>query len=274
MVMKSNSLVLVLSLLWSANVVAQSSSPIVDLNSAETASESKPAVVRQSPTPRERQQSEQYYQMQVLQDEVRTLRGMLEEINYQLQQIKQRQMDDYLDLDRRVLSLTNSNNTSTGEASGVDDAADTAVVDGQVTDDSWRMIETAKVVVDPAEMKADYDNATKLLLKNRDFDGAISALREHINKFPQSPYVANAHYWLGEIYDVRQQTDLAVKSFRTVVDDFGDHSKAMDARFKLGKLYHKLGETRKAKSLLKEAAKSSGGAGAKARAYLQANNLQ
>jgi len=269
--MKTCSSFLILLFLCS-QVAAQSPTPIVDISDTESTSDQK-ATVKAELNAQRLQQSEQYYQMQVLKDEVRTLRGMLEEINHQLQQIKQRQMDDYLDLDRRVLSLTNSHNTSTGEATGVDVAADPAVVDGQATDDSWRMIETAKVVVDPAEMKADYDNATKLLLKNRDFDGAVSALREHINKFPQSPYVANAHYWLGEIYDVRQQTDLAIQSFRTVVDNFGDHSKAMDARFKLGKLYHKLGETKKAKSLLKEAAKSSGGAGAKARAYLQANPL-
>ena len=30
------------------------------------------------------------------------LRGMVEELNYELQQIKQRQMDDYLDIDRRL----------------------------------------------------------------------------------------------------------------------------------------------------------------------------
>lgn len=269
--MKSNSLVLVALIFWSANLVAESSSPIVDLNSAEANSE--PAVVRQGPTPQQRQQSEQYYQMQILQDEVRTLRGMFEEVNYQLQQIKQRQMDDYLDLDRRILLLTNAQNGSGDNAVGIDTTTNPAVVDGQTTENNLS-VDPATVAVDPAEIKADYDNATQLLLKNRDLEGAVIALGEHINKYPQSPYVANAHYWLGEIYDVRQQTDLAVQSFSTVVEDFGDHNKAMDARFKLGKLYHKLGNTKRAKSLLKEAAKSNGGAGAKARAYIQANNLQ
>ena len=157
-------------------------------------------------------------------------------------------------------------------AVGIDTTTNPAVVDGQTTENNLSM-DPATVAVDPAEIKADYDNATQLLLKNRDLEGAVIALGEHIKKYPQSPYVANAHYWLGEIYDVRQQTDLAVQSFSTVVEDFGDHNKAMDARFKLGKLYHKLGNTKRAKSLLKEAAKSNGGAGAKARAYMQANNL-
>ena len=41
-------------------------------------------------------QGDRYYQMQVLQEEVQMLRGMVEELNYELQQLKQRQMDDYL----------------------------------------------------------------------------------------------------------------------------------------------------------------------------------
>jgi lipopolysaccharide biosynthesis regulator YciM len=47
----------------------------------------------------------------------------------------------------------------------------------------------------------------------------------------------------------------------------------MDARYKLGKLYHKQGETQQAVAMLKQAAQSNGGAGAKAKAYLKAKGL-
>ena len=42
-------------------------------------------------------------QVQELQDEVRTLRGMLEEQARELENLKRRQRDQYLDLDRRAL---------------------------------------------------------------------------------------------------------------------------------------------------------------------------
>ena len=122
-------------------------------------------------------------------------------------------------------------------------------------------------------MKADYDLASSLLLKNRDLDGAIIAFQNHIDNYPSSPYVANAYYWLGEIYDLRGETELALQSFRLVVDMYPDHSKAMDARFKLGKVYHVLGQRELAKELLEAAAQSNGGAAAKARAYLEDNAL-
>ena len=43
--------------------------------------------------------SNQFDVMQDLRDEVRSLRGLVEELSYDLQKMKQRQLDDYLELD-------------------------------------------------------------------------------------------------------------------------------------------------------------------------------
>ena len=40
--------------------------------------------------------------MQSLRDEVRELRGVVDEMSFQLRELKQQQLDDYLDLDRRI----------------------------------------------------------------------------------------------------------------------------------------------------------------------------
>ena len=45
-----------------------------------------------------------YNQLQIMQEEIRDLRGMVEELNYELQRLKQRQIDDYQDLDSRMSS--------------------------------------------------------------------------------------------------------------------------------------------------------------------------
>lgn len=270
--MKTFSSILMLLLLCS-QAAAQTLSPIVDISNTERKGGQKA-----QPNAQRLQQSEQYYQIQVLKDEVRTLRGMLEEVNHQLQQIKQRQMDDYLDIDRRLLSITSTAvapqatdiNTDLESPEGyIGDPLDGLGVNSQPVGNSDSVSPVQMV-----DIKADYDNASSLLLKNRDLSGAAVAFQKHIDSFPESPYVANSYYWLGEIYLLQGQQQQSLEAFRMVVDNHGDHGKAMDARFKLGKLYHKLGDTRKAKSLMREAAKSSGGAGAKARAYLQANKLQ
>jgi len=223
-------------------------------------------------------QDSQYYQLQVLQQEVRALRGLVEELNYQLQQIKQQQMDDYLDVDRRLTDIVQSSaasvnsNAMGGKSIVLADGQEvvTPSVTGQIAADNNLM---SSEVVDEVTMKADYDRASGLLLKSRDLDGAIVAFQNHIEIYPNSAYIPNAYYWLGEIYDLRDQKDLALQSFRIVVDIYTDHSKAMDARFKLGKLYHKMGQHQVAKQLLETAAQSNGGAAAKARAYLDNNPL-
>jgi len=279
--MKSSLWLSILAVLLCSQVVAQTLSPIVDLNSATQSGEqaSTPKSVHSA---QKLQQSEQYYQMQILKDEVRTLRGMLEEINYQLQQIKQRQMDDYLNIDRRLMSLTASQVApdsahgdvgSNAALGSIGDNREQSTVGDRAASEA-SVNQAPKLAVQVADIKADYDSASNLLLKNRDLEGAVLAFQKHINIFPESPYVANAYYWLGEIYLLQGQQEQSVQSFRMVVDYYADHNKAEDAKFKLGKLYHKLGKTKQAKSLLREAAESNGGAGAKARAYLQANDLQ
>ena len=49
------------------------------------------------------------------------------------------------------------------------------------------------------------------------------------------------------------------------------HGKAMDASFKLGKIYHQLGDDKRARELLEIAAQSTGGAAKKAQSYLNNN---
>jgi len=285
LVMKPSSLLLILAVLLSSQVLAQAPSPIVDLNSTDINSTADSAdqssTVKYEHSADKLQQSDQYYRMQILQDEVRTLRGMLEEINYQLQQIKQRQMDDYLDIDRRLISITLKQVEI--DRQSADSVADNqlglgADSQGQATEVDWVSLEivadhSSVEALDLVAIKADYDAASGLLLKNRDLEGAILAFQKHIDSFPDSPYAANAHYWLGEIYLLQEQKELSLQSFRIVVDNYADHSKAMDARFKLGKLYHKSGQAKRAKALLETAARSSGGAAAKAKAYLEANAL-
>lgn len=245
----------------SSQLVAQPLSPVVELDSSGYSdAKKKPSVV-------DIQRAEQFYQMQVLKDEVKMLRGKVDELSYQLQQIKQLQMDDYLDLDRR-LSAINSTKTDIMPAT---QNSILMLPDAQLTTSSPELIEQEKIVT-PEDIEADYLASSKLL-KDRDFDGAIAAFKDHILNFPQSPYLANAHYWLGEIFEFKGESKLAMESFEVIINNYSDHNKAMDARYKLGKLYHKQGETKQAVAMLKQAAQSNGGAGAKAKAYLKAKGL-
>lgn len=259
---------LLLQACLSSLAMAQNLTPVVDLSNPMPAATTADSSVVAS-TAAVSASSNQYYQMQVLQEEVQMLRGLVEELNYELQQIKQRQMDDYLDLDRR-LSAVGSGGSSTMQSQS--DAkryggADTVPANG----DGALTGSVSSEVVDAAVIKANYDNASNLLLKQRDMDGAVMAFKQHIADFPTSPYAPNAYYWLGEIYLLQGQDELSRQAFTAVLELYTDHGKAMDSRFKLGKIYHQLGELDRARELLELAAQSNGSVAIKSRDYLDKN---
>jgi tol-pal system protein YbgF len=259
-------LVTLTAVLLSSSLMAQPLSPVVDLNSSSNLND------RPKPSTESVQRAEQFYQMQVLKDEVRMLRGTVEELSYQLQQLKQLQMDDYLDLDRRLISLSKSNLNfdSMAQQNTQPTVSQQLSLANEITE---LPVEESPVILATTEnMEADY-LAASLLLKERDFKGAIEAFKLHILQFPESPYSANAHYWLGEVYEFQGSQDLALSAFHVVVDSYSSHNKAMDARYKLGKLYYQQGDKDKALVFLQQAASTDGGAGAKAKAYIKAKGL-
>mgnify|MGYP001197623873 FL=1 len=260
---------------------AQDIVPIVDASSTSSYS-SDSVETEYMPNPAQGLASRRYDIMQNLQEEVRMLRGLVEELTYELQQVKQRQLDDYLDLDRRLgvgrqaneSNVTDSLIAQTNPLDLVDaqDSLTTAVGVNTKGDVSVSPLPGAlELVVDQSLVKDDYNAASKKLLKERDIEGAAIALKRHLETYPGSPFAANAHYWLGEIYLLQGDIELARQSFTNIVERHTDHPKAMDSSFKLGKIYFQLGEVERARDLLEQVSKSEGGAAAKARNFLETN---
>jgi len=234
------------------------------------------------PSPADGLASRRYDIMQNLQEEVRMLTGLVEELTYELEQVKQRQLDDYLDLDRRLgvgrqadeSNVTDPFITPTNplDLMGAQDSLTAVVgVDAERDVSVSALPEALEFVVDQSLVKDDYSAASKKLLKERDIEGAAIALKRHLETYPGSPFAANAYYWLGEIYLLQGDIELARQSFTNIVERHADHPKAMDSRFKLGKIYFQLGEVERARDLLEQVSKSEGGAAAKARNFLETN---
>ncbi|MDG1080816.1 MAG: tol-pal system protein YbgF [Porticoccaceae bacterium] len=282
------------------NVAAQVA-PVVDL----TSSTPKP-VVRAAAAVDDR-----YNQSQMMQNEVRELRGLVEQLSYELQRVKQRQMDDYLDLDRRLSAVLSGATPEefTADADGdlqlnIDDQSAAVVagssvinsdgMEGQVPNQALEgqavdglalngrslnggslngvsQTPTITPAINTEEIAQNYAQASNLLLKERDINAAAQAFKQHVIDYPASPYTANAHYWLGEIYLLQGQDEMARQAFTLVVEQHPKHSKAMDATFKLGKIYHQLGEIDRARELLEKASRGTGGAASKAQRYLKTN---
>jgi tol-pal system protein YbgF len=179
------------------------------------------------------------YQQQVLQQEVQMLRGLVEELTQQVSAMKTRQADRYQDLDRRLEDFRQSLN----ESRVVDDSRSTEVPDliTSMGDDLSKS----------RDEKSLYDTALELI-RNRQYDLAITQLRAVISQYPEGEYTPNAYYWLGEIYAAKPEPDyeMARKSLAQVISFFPENRKVPDAAFKLGKVYHLMGDCARAKELL------------------------
>lgn len=210
-----------------------------------------------------------YSLIQNLREELSLLRGLLEEQGNEIRQLKQRQIDDYLDLDRRlgVSGSTGAKQAASVGSANADQGAEPLVrapVPGAY--DTSADSATSATVEDQSAYDQSYD-----LLKAGKVDEAKIAFNKYLSNYPQGYYIANAQYWLGEIYMLDNQLAEAGKAFSVVVEQFPAHRKVLDASFKLGKVYYLQGDKPKAKVLLTKVAGTASSAGKLARDYLEAN---
>ncbi len=185
-------------------------------------------------------QAELFYQFQALQQEVQELRGLVEEQSNEIRQLKQQRMDDYLDLDRRIGELSQGGLGGGGlGAAGSEAAGQSNRPSG---DGSDRVSET--------EM---YRKAYELL-RDREIDSSIESFNAYLEAYPKGNFAGNSHYWLGEIYLLKEDLGEAQRWFEKLLREFPEDRKRADAQYKLGRVYHQQGESDKAKSLLEDVA--------------------
>lgn len=268
---------LFLSLFSTALAVAAAPAPVTELGRQHN-SPGSDGGYGSTPAATPTQAADSYSRLQILEDEVRQLRGMLEEQQHELRQLKKRQSEDYLDLDSRLSGggsgtggpvLTDDSSGAGADSDGAaSDTVNTDVADSRASSGRSAPNEAGSRV-DSAEQKA-YDAAYELV-KERQIDKAVSAFKGHIGNYPGGQHVPNSYYWLGEIYLLKSQYGDASKAFSAVVDKYPEHRKAPDAAFKLGKVYHLQGEKAKAKSILTGVAAGNSSAARLAQAYLKEN---
>ena len=180
-----------------------------------------------------------HYQTQLLKQEVRSLRGIVEELKNEVDRISEQQKDNYQNLDRRL----SSQSTYVNKSSKIDNNKTIETTTSIIDDKNKLPLPSLK------EEKEYYDNAYANL-KSGNIDKAISGFNSHDIKYPNGTYAANAHYWLGEIYLLQSQLSLAHESFLTVHQDYPKHLKYLDATFKLGQVYFMQGDKVKAKKII------------------------
>jgi len=179
------------------------------------------------------------YQLQLLQSEVMELRGLLEELTFHFERMRGMQEDRYLELDKRFQSLRQG---------GVDTGG-TNVRQGATDPNNA----TGSIQPSGQEEKILYETELELI-RNRQYDLAITQLQEVIAQYPEGTYAPNAYYWLGEVYAAKPDPDYekARQALAQVISFFPDHRKVPDAAFKLGKVYNLMGDCERARDILSQ----------------------
>lgn len=216
------------------------------------------------------QQGDLFYQLQLLQQEVMQLRGVVEEQAHSIKQLKEQSMERYIDIDRRLGQLATSSPS----------AAVSPRSSGQLGSAGVRSPGVYKPpVAAPVESnEQQVYNSAYSMVTSRQFQGALDAFKQFLVDFPDSKYVPNSHYWIGELYQVVTPQDLEAsrQSFTQLIERYPDHAKTADAMYKLGKVYYLKGNLAKARQTLEQVIANYGSgnrssSAEKARQFIQAN---
>jgi len=153
-------------------------------------------------------------QIETLQMELQALRGVLEQQNYTIEQLRNGERERYADLDARINSLQ-SGATILEANSGVSTPTN-------ATDEDEKTYNSAKQKVD-----------------SKEYNAAIAEFTLYLEFFPEGKFLPQAHYWMGELYLSLEipENDNAKKHYETVVRDFPSHSKVPGCLYKLGLIY-------------------------------------
>ena len=179
-----------------------------------------------------------YQQIQVLQDELRRLQGIIEEQAHRIDRLTREQRERYIDLDQRLLQVSQGVAPAAPAVaeirppSAAATAAGGAATEQEAYNAAFNVLKAAQAQP-PAERAEGYARALAM------FDALIA-------EYPNGELTANAFFWRGEIELSRENLEPARQAFTQLLAVFGDHAKAPDARYKLGIVYHRLGEDEQA----------------------------
>lgn len=199
-------------------------------------------------------------EIQALKFEIANLRGMVEEQAHLLSRLQQQQNDNYLDLDKRVSVLSGRSGSSAVSQ------PQSSTLAAQVSPERTTIAPVAAGAGDAEVYAAAYD-----LLRQRQYDAAVVGLKDYLTRFPTGAYAGNSYYWLGEIYLLKEDLPHARDWFSRLLTDFPQDRKVADTQFKLGKVYHLLGDNDRAQALLNQVSAGTSDAARLAKQYLQEN---
>lgn len=221
------------------------------------------------------------YQVQQLLEEVRELRGMVESQQREIENLRRRQRDQYLDLDQR-LQQVDQGTSSPAAASDRPLVADARPAEPQTEPSVAPATSPDRSATDRPEVREPIEDTTEITAlpmpgsegardlgtpseaEQAAYDRAFRALREtryadaaehfaaFLDEFPNSVYAPNAQYWLAESYYVTRDFETALRYFDRLLSRYPDSNKEGDALLKIGFSHFELSQWSEARAALEQ----------------------
>jgi tol-pal system protein YbgF len=227
-----------------------------------------------------------------LQQQFQKLTGQIEDQKHQIEQLNSQLRSFYQDLNQRLekpgSEKSGLEKPKIGESAVVD-----ATVSKSTSDTSTAPVTTGEVIEAASsstavaaidnrkndEIKPRTDKAflaeqqmyqTAIdLLPDKKYEASGNKLHDYLKHYPKGAYVANAHYWLGEINFLQKNYDAAEEEFKIVTVKYPKSKRISDAMFKLALTHQNQGRDAQAKQELKQVMKRYPGTSAAQLAKLQ-----
>ena len=179
-----------------------------------------------------------FYELQLMQNEVKKLRGELEEVGHRLDELTRQQSAQYMDMDRRIRGVGGAGAMPAMEAPAQDAPATST---------------TPPSTANIPETEQDAYTQAFSFIEGREFEQAVVAFDQFLIDYPNGEYTPNAFYWLGELHLRLEDLEKSRQSFVQVIRLFPENRKVPDALYKLGVVYDRLGDPETAEEHLQRA---------------------
>ncbi|MBW5803048.1 tol-pal system protein YbgF [Coxiella endosymbiont of Ornithodoros amblus] len=202
-------------------------------------------------------------QISDLQKQLAQVRGQLQVQERNLELLNNQQRSFYRDLDQRITQLKNLNSNNSDSSNDNSASSSQKPSTGDTSNTNNIQLQDSNT----------YRQALDLLTKKQ-YDKAEAFFQNYLNDYPNGSYVANAHYWLGEIYLQQKDRKNAAHEFQTVRDRFPKSEKVLDAKLKLAIIDAEDGEIKQAKEELTKIKKQHPGSTAAQLANIRLQQLE
>ncbi len=173
-------------------------------------------------------------EVQAMREDMRGLRGSVENVQNDMDGVRDRQRELFLQIDDRLAKVEARPVAATPMPSmdGVSDGAVAALGAGMSDSELY--------------------NAAFELLKARRYDEARAGFLQVLSSWPQSSLLAQSRYWAAECYYVTSNFEAALPEFVQVVSEHPASNKVPDALLKIGYSQYELGSFGEARQALEQ----------------------